>query len=281
MLRNYFKTAWRNLLSNKVFSLINIMGLSVSMACCLLISVYIWNELHYDAFHKNAASIFRLTEKQNQAGTLYNVAVTPGPLAPALQKDFPEIQHTVRFGKWSGVMKNGTHVFEENNIFYADNSIFKVFDFTLMRGNSATALLQPNEIIITESTADKYFGEGWRSNSGLLGQVFRLNNETDFTLAGIAKNPPVNSSIQFDFLLSFQFIIAYNSKWDYQWNSNNYHTYVQLKTGTDVSAFSKKISNKLPAYNPNSSDELKLQPLLKQYLYSEFDFGTDWVCAVI
>ena len=140
------KIAWRNIRKNKVFSLVNVAGLALSMACCLVISLYIWNELHYDTFHKNISNIYRLTEKQNQAGDLYNVAVTPGPLAPALQKDFPEVEQTVRFGSWSGLMKNGAHTFQENGIQLTDNSIFKMFDFSLLKGNAATAL-QSQEIL--------------------------------------------------------------------------------------------------------------------------------------
>ena len=170
-----FKIAWRNIWKNKVFSSVNIAGLAISMACCLIISVYVWNELSYDSFHKNLPGIYRITEKQNQAGTLYDVAVTPGPLAPALKKDFPEIQNTVRFGNWGGALKNGVNTFEENGILLTENSVFSIFNFPLLKGNPATALLSPDEIIITEKTAVKYFGKDWQNNPALLGQVFRLN----------------------------------------------------------------------------------------------------------
>lgn len=270
-----FKIAWRNIRKNKVFSSVNIIGLALSMACCLIISLYVWNELRYDSFHQNMDNIFRITEKQNQAGILYDVAVTPGPLAPALQKDFPEIVNTVRFGSWSGVLKNGIRTYEENSMLVTDNSIFKVFDFPLLKGNPAQALQSPDEIVITENIAEKYFGKEWRSNPALLNQQFRLNNEADFKLTGVVKNPPENSSIRFDILLPLSYLFKAD-EWSNKWSSNNFHTYLQLKPGTDVKAFAKKIEHQLHTYNPETKDLMKLQPLKEQYLQSKFDFHTDW-----
>jgi len=275
MIKFNLKIAWRNILKNKVFSGVNIIGLALSMAACLAISMFIWNETHYDDFHKNKDNIYRLTEKQNQAGTMYTVAVTPGPLAPALKKDFPEIVNTIRFGSWSGMVKNGTHTFEEGNMLLTENSVFNSFSFSLVKGNPATALLSPDEIVITENTAVKYFGSDWKNNPAIIGQIFRLNNQIDFKLAGVVKNPPVNSSIRFDMLLPIEYLFK-EDKWSYQWNSNNYHTYLQLKPGTDITAFAKKIEKQLHRYNSETNDLLQLQPLAAQYLYSAFDFYTDW-----
>jgi len=275
MHRFNFIVAFRNIWNNKVFSAVNIFGLAISLASCLVISLFVWNEWRHDSFHKNINNIYRLTEKQNQAGNLYNVAVTPGPLAPALRQDFPEIVNTVRFSNWSGLLKNGQQVFEEQNIQLTDNSIFSVFDFPLLKGNPGTALLAPDEIVITENMAVKYFGEQWAANPALLGQVFSLNNQFDFKLAGVVKNVPALSSIQFDFLLPLDYLFK-SDEWSYKWNSNNYHTYLQLKPGTDMAAFARKIEHKLTDYNKEIKDILQLQPLKAQYLYADFDFNTDW-----
>ncbi|MEO5891825.1 MAG: ABC transporter permease [Ferruginibacter sp.] len=275
MFRNYFKIAIRGIWKNKVFSSINIIGLALSMACCLVISMYVWNEWQHDKFHKDWRNIYRVTEKQDQAGVLYNVAVTPGPLAPQLQKDFPEIVNAVRFGNWGGLLKNGTHTYEEKNIQLTDNSIFKVFNFPLIKGNPATALQSPGEIVITEKIAEKYFGKDWQTNPAILGETFRFNNEFDFKVAGIAKNLPTNSSIQFDILLPLSYLFN-SDKFSYKWNSNNYHTYLQLKPGTNISTFGKKIEQRLHSYNADTKDVMILQPLRDQYLKSAFDFSTDW-----
>ncbi len=275
MLSFNLKIAARNIWKNKVFSAVNIIGLSLSMACCISIALYVWNEMSFDQFHKNVPDIYRVTEKQNQSGTLYNVAVTPGPLAPALQKDFPEIENTVRLGNWSGVLTNAHHSFEEKNIQLTENNFFSVFNFSLLKGNSKTALAAAGDIVLTEKTAEKYFGKDWSSNPAIIGQRFRLNNETDFTVVGIAKNPPANSSIQFDVLLPLLYYFQ-SDEWANKWGSGNFHTYLQLKPGTEPSVFEKKISRQLKVYNPPTNDLLQLQPLKAQYLYSSFDFKTDW-----
>jgi hypothetical protein len=237
--------------------------------------VFIWNELQHDVFHTNRDNIYRLTEKQNQAGTIYDVAVTPGPLAPALQKDFPEIANTVRFGQWSGTLKNGVNTYQEKKILITDNSVFNVFNFPLLKGDRKTALQSVDDIVITERMAEKYFGKEWQNNPSVLGQIFTLNNEYLFKVAGITQNPPENSSIQFDVLLPMPFLFKID-EWSNKWGSNSFHTYVQLKTGTDVVAFSEKMKNQLHVYNPKTEDLMQLQPLKAQYLYSKFDFQTDW-----
>ncbi len=275
MLRFNFKIAWRNIRKNKVFSSINIVGLALSMACCLIISMYVWNETHYDTFHENKKNIFRITNNQNQAGKFYLTATTPGPLASAIQKDLPEIKNAVRFGNWSGVLKTGDKLFEEKNVQLTENSIFSVFNFPLLKGNPKTALIKDDEIVITENSAVKYFGKDWMNNPNLLNQVFTLNGDVSFRLAGVVGNPPENSSIQFDILLPLEFLFK-SDEWANNWGSNNYHTYIHLKPGTNVANFEDKLLKQLKVYKPETDNFLQLQPLNKQYLYSKFDFFTDW-----
>ncbi len=275
MLKFNFKIAWRNIYKNKVFSSINIIGLALSMSCCLAISMYVWNEIHYDAFHKYGDDIYRITNKQKQAGNWYLAATTPGPLSTALQKDFPEIKNAVRFGNWSGLIKNGNKIYEEKNVQLTENSIFSVFNFPLLLGNPKTALLGLDEIVITEDIAIKFFGKDWRKNPSLLGQVFTLNGEANFKLVAVAANPPQNSSIRFEILLPMAFLFSID-EWSYKWNSNNYHTYIQLNAGANVADMETKLTKQLKVYKPDSEDILQLQPLKEQYLYSKFDFFTDW-----
>ncbi|MBC8111872.1 MAG: ABC transporter permease, partial [Verrucomicrobia bacterium] len=274
MLKNYLKIAYRNLWRNRTHSLLTISGLGISIACCLLISLFVWDEWRYDRFHTNAQDIYRITERQNQSGNWYNVAVTPGPLAPALQADFPEIVTTARIGAWSGIFRQDKLTSEEKNIFFADNALLQMFDFPLLKGSKAKALSQVNELVITEKTAEKYFGKNWSKQPDLLCKTFRLNNETDFKLVGILKNIPENSHLQFDMLMSFENVKL--DKWSYQWTSNNFHTYLQLKKGTNAAGFGKKIESRLSNYKSKTENLLLLQPLTQIYLYSKFDFNTDW-----
>ncbi|HEX9959074.1 MAG TPA: ABC transporter permease, partial [Fibrella sp.] len=231
MLSNYLKIAFRNLWRSPLYSLLNIGGLAFGIACCLLIALYVYDERSYDRFHQNAATIYRVTEKQNQGGGVYDLATTPGPLAPSLKKDFPEVVETARIGKWSGQLKIGKQTYEEKQLFFADNGLLRLFDFPLLKGDARTALTNPDELVLTETAALKYFGANWRTNPKVLGSRLRLNNEHDFKVVGVAKNVPTNSHIQFDVLLSFKKLEQID-EWSNKWSSTSYHTYLQLREGT-------------------------------------------------
>jgi ABC-type antimicrobial peptide transport system permease subunit len=273
MFKNYLKIAFRNLWNNKLFSAINVVGLALGLVACLLISLFIHDELSYDRFHTNLNHIYRVVEKQKQAEGVFEVAVTPGPLAPVLKSDFAEVEEVGRIGKWNGTFRQGEKVFQENDIYFGDNELLKMFDFPLVKGNAKTALKQSNELIINEKTALKYFGEGWEKDNNILGKTFKLNGGDEFVLVGILKDLPSNSHLQFDFLISFEYVKL--DKSSYNWGSYNFHTYVQLREATDVQNFEQKISGLLMQYDKQLDTEVYLQPLTDIYLYSKFDFGTD------
>ncbi len=281
MLSNYSKIAWRNLAKNKVYSAINITGLSIGLACCLTIGLYIWDELSYDRFHPHGAHLYRVVEKQNQAGTLYDVAVTPGPLAPALKTNFAEVARTCRVGRNGGVVQVGTTKTEPDDILVVDNSFFSLFDFKLLRGNVQTVLREPGDAVITEAMAERLFGPGWRSGREVLGRQITLNQERTLTLAGIAANPPTNSHIQFDVLLSVRYDeTTPPERSNYQWGSNMYHTYIRLHPDAPADRLSQKLEQYLgrfdPAYRTTLKTTLHLQPLYDIYLHSHFAFHSDW-----
>src|SRR5687768_2491250 len=142
MYQSYFKFGWRNLLKNRGYSAINIGGLALGLACCILIGLYTWDEYNYDRFHSNYKNIFRVVDQQFQADEIYNVAVTPGPLAGALKSDFPEIENVCRIGKLrsNGILKIDDKAFEPHDVITTDNSFFTVFDFILILGNSQRVL---------------------------------------------------------------------------------------------------------------------------------------------
>jgi len=273
MLSNYLKIALRNLWRSPLYSLLNVSGLALGMACCLLIALYVYDEWSYDRFHRNADTIYRVVEKQAQADGVYDVAITPGPLAPTLKSDFPEVVEVTRYGQWGGLLRLGKQVFEEKNMRFAENSLLRMFDFPLLKGDPRTALTRPDELLLTETTARKYFGPDWARNPCLLGSVLRLNGEHNFRVAGVLKDPPANSHLQFDVLLSFGFAAA--DKWNYAWGSNSFHTYVQLRPGTDVAAFADKLKGQYIRYHPKTETTLGLQPLTDIHLRSKFAFNTD------
>ncbi|WP_220275162.1 ABC transporter permease [Emticicia sp. BO119] len=273
MLRNYFKIAFRNLFKNKVYSFINISGLAVGIACCLAICLYVYDEFSFDRFHTNAHNLYRIVEKQNQAGTLYDVASSPGPLSPTLKAEFAEIKQYCRFDRYWGILKHDSTIIEDIDILGVDHSFFNMFSFPLLRGNVNQALLNPNEIIITESAAERFFGSQWKHSTNILGQPFQFKDKT-FTLTGIAQNPPHNSHIQFDIL--FSYLLTQNDKDQYKWNNDSHYNYILLQPHTDVASLEKKIFSFMNKYRPSDKPTIRLQPMLDIYLNPDFSFQTDW-----
>ena len=279
MLRNYLKIAIRQLWRNRLYSLLNSGGLALGIACCLLIGLYVSDEQNYDRFHTNYDHIYRVVEKQKQADGLFEVAVTPGPLAPALAKDFPEIAQTTRVGQWSGLLTQGQQAVEAAQMLIVDPAFFNLFSFPLVSGNPGTVFRAPNEVIFSEAMAGRFFGANW-SRRNVVGQLIQLNTQQTLKLVGIARNPPTHSHIQFDVLLPFKWLEK-NDEWSLKWNSNSYHTYVQLQadpsgTPVDAVAFGKKIKGQLKRYDGGNETQLLVQPLSAIYLHSAFAFGTDF-----
>ncbi|WP_080057659.1 ABC transporter permease [Spirosoma aerolatum] len=279
MLRSYLTIALRTLLKNKGYSAINSIGLALGIACCMAIGLYVVDEWQYDRFHANFNRIYRVVEHQKQADGMYNVAVTPGPLAPTLNKDFPEVEQTVRIGRWSGTVGYKQKVAEATDMLIVDPSFFRVFDFPLVAGNAQKALSSPNEIVISERMAERLFGPNW-AQQPIIGQPIDFTKDDHFTLVGVAENPPVRSHLQFDVLLPYKWLEK-TDEWSQKWNSNNYHTYILLKpaladASADLARFETKLSGQLKHYQSDTENTLYLQPLRDIYLRSVFDFQTDW-----
>ncbi len=273
MFKNYLKIAFRNLWHSKFFTAINVIGLALGLVACLLIGLFIYDELSYDRFHTHAKDIYRVVKKEKQADGQYETAVTPGPLAPTLTSDFPEVVEVARVGGWYGNFKQGDKVFEEKLMFFGDNALFKIFDFPLVKGNVNTILKKPNELVINEKTALKYFGENWKNDNTILGKTFKLNGGDDFVLVGVVKDLPTNAHLQFDVMMSFEYVKL--DKSSYNWGSNNFHTYVRLREDANASEFEQKIEKQIIKNNEKTDNTLFLQPLTDIYLHSKFAFYTD------
>lgn len=276
MLKNHLKMAWRNLLNNKMYSVINIGGLAMSMAVVLLIALFINDEYSYDRFNQHVSQVYRVVETQKQSDGIHPVAVTPGPLAAALKSDFAEIGQTVRIGLWGGLLQYQEKNVEPENILIVDKDFFSMFDFPVLKGNTKTLFDNPDEIVISERTAAQLFGKDW-SSKGILGTTIMLNSSEKqaLKLVAIVKNLPSNSHIQSDVFLPFKYLDKYD-EWSNKWNSNSYHTYLKIKPETNIAKFEKKLTNYLKKYDANAETILRLQPLSEIYLYSKFDFQTDW-----
>ncbi len=274
MLKNYFKIAFRNIFKNKVYSFINIFGLAIGLAGFILISILIKNELSYDSFNKNADRIYRVVEIQNQEniGKL-KIAVTMGPLAPALKEYFPDVEYSARIVPSPPLFcKSGDKGFYEENISFADPSIFNILTIPFIEGNPETALASPFSIVLTQSIANKYFGE-----QDPLGKTIRINSifgAADYKVTGLIKDYPENSHIYFNMLGSYSTMEHYVS-WLKKWDTNTLATYVLLRKGTSAT----KIDKQFPAFinhfippdtktGEKSDLQMYLQSLKDIHLYS-------------
>jgi putative ABC transport system permease protein len=286
MLRSYIKISWRNLLKSKAYSLINISGLAIGLACALAIGLFIRDEYSFDRFHSNAGDIYRVVQQQNQAGELYKVASSPGLLGKALEADFPEVVKSCLLGgRRSGVLQHGTTTVESSAITMADPGFLKMFDFQLLMGNPDKVFTEPNQIVITDRMAANLFGRDWVGDSQLLGKtiVYRRKQGEKGTLldelilTGIVKEPPVNSHIQFEVVLTYDPKPQDNNNW----NSNNFLTYIQLRPEAKPGDLNGKLAGYINKYRTAASSSFEppvfyLQPLTDIYLHSDFDFHTDW-----
>jgi len=266
MIKNYLKIALRNLARHKGYSFINIAGLAIGMACCILILLWVQDEVSYDRFHENGRNIYRVLQNINFADHSTTWAINQGPLGPSLEQDYPEIVNTTRYTRRRLRFNYGEKTFDEVAAM-ADGSIFEMFTFPLLRGDPATALSDPFSIVLTEEMAEKYFGD-----EDPLGKVLKADNTWDFLVTGILKEVPHNSHIRFDFVIPFVFGRELNYTVD-RWNNSQFTTYVQLQEGIPVEEVISKISRHLfekPTIEKDAS--LTLQPLSRIHLYSNYEF---------
>lgn len=266
MLKNYFKIALRNIKKNKVFSLINILGLAVGLSCVLLIGLFIQEELSYDRFHENAENIYRLTV--TEVGESPSWSGTPLPLGPALKNQFPEVENFVRFNtfpfKPKILISSQSSKFFEDDFWLTDPEVFTVFNFELIKGDPETALNSPYNVVISESMARKYF-----SDEDPIGKVLKFEKETVFTITGVMKNVPGNSSLQFDFLGS---ILCMNEMYGYDtfnaWGTYNYYTYLQLSDKISAEEFMQKGSKYLQEKYEADDVAIHVASMTDIHLYS-------------
>src|SRR6478736_9035374 len=198
MFKNYFITAMRSLMRNKGFSAINIIGLAVGLATFSLISFYVYNELSFDRYHKNADRIFRIVENLRTENEMLFQSTSSPPMGPHFLKDFPEVESYVRFQNWNLLaQRNGISYYEPNS-YIADSTVFDIFSFKLLQGDKKTALREPFSIVLTESMAKKYF----REDEDPVGQFIKMDND-NFKITGVMQDVPENSHFRFSNLLSF------------------------------------------------------------------------------
>ena len=199
MIRNYLKTAVRIMLRQKGYSAINVIGLSMGIAATLIILIYVSDEASFDRFHRDARNTYRIGFTGKLQGTEFTSATSPAPLAEAMQKEIPEVAEAVRFGLWRTIPLNfGDKSFTEKHMLVADSNFFQFFSFSLIEGDPKNVLKGTNKLVLTQSAAKRYFGE-----ENPIGKVMLLGSDKRACeVVGIAHDPPLNSHITFDMILS-------------------------------------------------------------------------------
>lgn len=275
MIKSYFTTAIRNILRHRVFSIINIIGLSIGMTAFFLIFQYIRFEKSYDRWHTKADRIYRVVpDVSTPSGTDHTMGRCTAPVALNLKKDFPGIENAVRMSTDDFLVRCGDRRFQEHYVLMADSSLFDIFDFQLLEGDKHTALTQPMSVVLSESTAKKYFG-----NSDPLGQHLLLTGAAlDATVTGVMKDIPVNSQIKTNLFVSLssnRHIYGQNTP-DSTWTRDYaYFTYILLKPHTDAAALQGKFPAWLDFHSGSQfkqmqvHDSLLLEPLTQIYLHTK------------
>jgi putative ABC transport system permease protein len=271
MFKNYFKIAWRNLWKNKTFTLLNLGGLTISLAACLVIFFWVSEELNYDTAGANADRVYRVAltlRAKDQPDKQF--AVTAAPLAPVLVKDFPEIKEAVRFETYSALIGYKNEHFFNDKFLFADSTFFDVFGFPMSKGDPHSALNGTNSVVINESVAKKYFG-----NEEPIGKTITCNDTILLKVTGVAKDIPVTSHFYFDIICSFR--VLENAQIDNtnNWWNDNYYTYILLKDPNAAPVLSTKIKNIMDKYNGEQNKAIGftglhfLQPLKSIHLHSD------------
>jgi putative ABC transport system permease protein len=237
MIKNYIKTAFRSLMKNKGFTFINVFGLALGLATCLLIVFYVFDELSYDRYNEKADRIYRVNNDIKFGGNDKSYAVSPAPMAAALKADFPDVEYVTRFRDFGGFrVKKGAQNIQENNMIWADASVFSVFTLPMIGGDPATALAEPHSVVINEKMAQKYF-----NSTNVVGKTLTFNDTVFYKVTGVIKNIPKQSHFDFDFFLSMS---SLPESRDLTWLSNNFNTYVVLRSGADPN----KLAAQFPAF---------------------------------
>jgi putative ABC transport system permease protein len=272
MLNNYFKIALRNIKKNKGYSTINIMGLAVGIACALLIFMWVDDELSYDSFHTKSDRIYRLCSRITRNGTTLDQAQTPALLPVTLMQDFPEVEQAVKLGwPFEITTQYEDKFFTETDILPVDSTFFDVFSFKLIRGDPSKALNQPLSLVLTEETAERYFGD-----EEPVGKVITLAGQYPLNVTGVVENIPRNSHFHFDMLLS---MITLPPR-EPGWFNNDFRTYIVLQEGYDYRQLEAKFPDFVIKYlgrgnagwqSEGDSYEYYLQPLTDIHLTSDIE----------
>ncbi len=272
MFKNYLKIAFRNIIKQKTYSVINIFGLALGLAACILVGLYIFQDFQYDNYHKNSDYLYRVSVKTITLNGIDHFAQTPALVAPNLEQNFPEIEKISRiYFSSDDLISYEDKKFYEEDIIFADEDFFDMFSYKTLQGNPAEFLKKENSIIITRKIADKYFGM-----ENPVGKIFNFNNRVNLEITGVIENVPVNSHFTFDMAATYETLVDlpegnYLEQWGATFGS---YTYVMLHSETDIGQFINKVDPFLTEKMETSSRITKsvvLQPIKSIHIFSDLD----------
>ncbi len=282
MIKNYLKIAIRNFIKHLGYSFINVFGLAIGVACCLLIVLFVRDELSFDRYHEKADQIYRAGLVGFVNNNLFEGVVSPAPMARTLVDEYPEVTASTRIRNFGfPVFRYEDKVFSEERVFWVDRSFFDVFTIRFIKGDPKTALEKPETIVLTHSMARKYFGD-----EDPMGKSLNADKRRDYIITGIIEDTPRNSHFHYDFLASLE---TYEDSRSPIWVSNNYHTYFVLKEGTSAEEFEAKLPDLVRKYvgpqiqaaagisleeffASGGQYEYFIQPMTDIHLQSHYDF---------
>ena len=276
MLKNYLRLAVRRLRRQKGYTAINVLGLSVGLACSFFILLWVQDELGYDRFHAQGDQLYRVMHNVKYSDGRFDTwNEVPLPLAEVLERQVPEITDAVLV-TWEMelAVARQNEAFRERGL-QASPALFEIFSFPFIQGDPHTALDDPDAVVISEQLAQKYFGPDWRTAGTVLGQPLRMDNRKDFTVAGVFKDVPRNSTLQFDFVLPIEEFIVRNP-WLETWQSSALRLFVRLRAGASMAEVSAKIAPFITEHREEHeglSNTLFLQPYGDIHLYGDFEAG--------
>jgi putative ABC transport system permease protein len=269
---NYLKAAGRKIGRQKGYAFINVAGLAIGLAVCMLISLWVVDEFGYDRFHQNYRTIFRVYHDESATAPGSTSALTPPPMAAALKKDFPDVVRSTRFGAWGKRLVSwGEKGFVETKYMNADPDFFAMFTFPFVKGDPASAFSNPYSVVLTEAAAEKYFGR-----EDPMGKTLNVDHAFDVVVTGVLRNVPAGSSLEFDMLSPFELVLTkyIEEKARDNWGFNSFSTFVMLANEDSGSGLNRKIAGYLKTFEPQETDKLALQPLSAIHLRSRL--GSDY-----
>lgn len=271
MIKNYFKIAWRNLVRNRLYSVINIGGLAIGMAVSFMLLLYVYNEFSFDKFNTSSDRLYEVMRNQPSNGEIMTGTATPVPMAPAMIKDFPEIDKVARTNWPYDILMNYKDKAVKLNTMAADPDLLTMFSFNFIYGNK-NALSDMSSIVLTQSGAKALFGD-----INPVGQVIKLNNQYPLKVSAVIKDNPVNSSFNFKALISWQQLTA-EQQWlkTSGWGNYSFFTYVMLKPGVSLASVNSKLKYIVKRYDLNNKENtMFLYPFTRLHLFSDFKNGVN------